>query len=56
MALEFWIWRERGGFILFDSEHRLEFHEEAKAIDAAVRIAQDSSALYRIIYARHVPA
>ncbi len=55
-ALEFWIWRECGGFTLFDRKHTLTFETEAEAIDAAVRISQDTNALYRIIYARHIPA
>jgi len=54
--LEFWIWRERDGFILSDGELRLPFTAEADAIDAAVRIAQQVGALYSIAYARHVPA
>lgn len=55
-TLEFWIWRERSGFILSDGEHRIEVDTEAQASDAAEGIAQDCNALYRIFYARHIGA
>ena len=53
-TIEFWIWRDSAGVVLSDGELRLTLAVEADAIDAAVRIAQELDALYRITYARHV--
>ena len=54
-ALEFWICRERDGFVLTDGEHRLRVGTQAAAIDAAVRIAQETNRLYSITYAPLCP-
>ncbi len=53
-ALEFWIWREQGGFVVSDGDHRLVVETETQATDVAVRIAQQCDALYRIFYARYI--
>jgi hypothetical protein len=52
--IEFWIWGEGTGVVLSDGELRLTLSSEGEAIEAAVRIAQELDALYRITYARNV--
>jgi hypothetical protein len=46
---------ERDDFMLIHCEHRLRLDTEGEAIDAAVRIEQETDQLYSITYARLCP-
>lgn len=50
--MTFYIYSAKGQTILSDGEIEISYAQEAEAIDAAVRMAQEVNSLYKINYWR----
>lgn len=48
--MTFYIYSANGGYELSDGDIVVPFTTESDALDAAIRMAQDANALYKIFY------